>query len=457
MKPNVEDRLILDEFELRDYQETLYDAIENHGYRKILAIWPRRAGKDITAFNLCIRYALRKTCMIFYCLPTLVDAKKVIWDGLTNDGKKFLDYIPKSLILSVNQAETKIVFKNNSILRLIGANQYDSMRGANASLVVFSEWAYYDSEAAYDVVRPMLAANDGTIIFLTTPFGKNHVWRQYKTCLELPDWYISLKKTSEINHIDEEILELERSQMSHEKYMQEFECSFVQGVDGCVYAHDLRKMEQEQRITNVLWEPGLLTHVAMDIGVSGKNNATTLIWFQTVANNSIIKIIDCYSNFGLGLDHYIDIMSRKPYQMDKYLAPHDIQVREFGGGAVTRYEKGRQLGINFTILPMISLEDGIENVRTHMPKMWIDQTKCKSLIDALENYYYEWNEQRQVYGSKPIHNWASNYCDSLRYMCQGLHKTVKGLSPEEFERKKAEALYGNKPRLPLILDKNFKY
>ncbi len=457
MQPNVEDRLVLDMFELRDYQAEIFDAVELKGYRKVLALWPRRAGKDLTVWNLAIRHALRKTSLIFYCLPTFTDAKKVIWDGITIDGKKFLDYIPKQLIANLNQSELKITFKNDSIIRLIGSNQYDSMRGVNASMVIFSEWAYCESEAAYDVVRPMLAANDGVVIFLTTPWGKNHVWRQYVTCLELDDWWVTLKKTSDIQHIDEEILELEKSQMSHEKYMQEYECSFIQGVDGCVYAHDLRKMEQEQRITNVSWEPGLLTHVAMDIGVSGKNNATTLIWFQTIANNSIIKIIDCYSNFGFGLDHYIDIMSRKPYQMDKYIAPHDIAVREFGGGAVSRYEKARQLGITFTILPQASIEDGIENVRTHFPKIWIDQTKCKSFVDALENYYYEWNEQRQMYGAKPVHSWASNYADALRYMCQGLYKTVRGLTPEEFERKKAEALYGNKPKIPLILDKNFKY
>jgi hypothetical protein len=33
-------------------------------------------------------------------------------------------------------------------------------------------------------------------------------------------------------------------------------------------------------------------------------------------------------------------------------------------------------------------------------------------------------------------------CDALRYLCQSLHKTKKGLTTEEFERKRAEAMYG---------------
>jgi len=74
--------------------------------------------------------------------------------------------------------------------------------------------------------------------------------------------------------------------------------------------------------------------------------------------------------------------------------------------------------------------------------MWIDAEKCKSLINALENYRREWDEPRNMYKNKPVHDNHSNYADALRYLCQSLHKTKKGLSSEEFERKRAEAMYG---------------
>ena len=50
----------LDRFVPREYQAPLLDAIELKGYRRALLIWPRRAGKDIAAFNLAIRAAMRK-------------------------------------------------------------------------------------------------------------------------------------------------------------------------------------------------------------------------------------------------------------------------------------------------------------------------------------------------------------------------------------------------------------
>ena len=163
-----------------------------------------------------------------------------------------------------------------------------------------------------------------------------------------------------------------------------------------------------------------------------------------IGEGTVVRIIDCYSNRNLGLDHYAKILQDKPYRYGSYYAPHDLAVREWGGGAVTRYEKARQIGLNFKILEQISVEDSIENVLTHFPKFWIDAEKCRSLINAIENYYKEWDEAKQIYKNKPVHNWASDYCDALRYMCQSIHKARKGRSGEDFDKARREALMGNR-------------
>lgn len=449
---NVETQIILDRFECRWYQRPLWDAIENKGYRKVLAILPRRAGKDITAWNLCIRQCLKKTCLVYYVLPTYSQARKCIFDAIAIDGTKFLDYIPPQVVAGINQQEMKIRFKNDSILQLIGGDSFEtSLVGTNPFAIVFSEYARM-TEKAFQFARPILAANGGWCMMLSTPYGKNHMWQLYKVALELPDWFVYKMGTSETQHIPEEALFEERQQMSEGLYLQEFECDFSRGVEGSFYSRNLEALRQNGQICGVAWEPGLLTYVAMDIGV---NDATTLIWFQVVGDGTVIRIIDCYSNTGLGLDHYAKIMQDKPYKMEKWFAPFDLKVREWGGGAVTRYEKARQLGIEFTILDQVGVQDGIENVWTHFPKFWIDENRCRSLINALENYRREWDEERQIYKDKPIHNWASNYADALRYLCMGLHKTQRGLTSEEFDRKRAEAMYGNS-QLPRFFDQNIK-
>ena len=88
-------RKILNEFKPRPYQLPIVDAIENKGYKRVVAILPRRAGKDIVAWNLAIRQCVKKSCVVYYIFPTYAQAKKVIWDSVTNEGKRFLDFIPK--------------------------------------------------------------------------------------------------------------------------------------------------------------------------------------------------------------------------------------------------------------------------------------------------------------------------------------------------------------------------
>lgn len=439
---NVENRLVLDQFKLRWYQEEIWHAVENLGYKKVLTIMPRRSGKDITVWNLAIRQALRKPCLVYYCLPTYSQARKCIWDAITSESIRFLDYIPKSLIQSINSQQMQIRFKNNSILQCIGADSYDtSLVGTNPYMIIFSEWSRCNQKA-YEYARPILAANGGIAIFVTTPYGKNHCWHMLNVAKDLKDWYVIYKKTSEIRHIDDEVLFQEKQQMSPELYAQEYECSFQQGVDGAYYTKILDTLHSNGQVTLVPYEPGIPVVTAWDIGV---RDSTTIIFAQVIGNGSLIRIIDCYSNRNVGLDVYAKYILDKPWVYQAHFAPHDIKVREWGGGAVTRLQMARELGINFTIVDHAGVHEGIESVRMMLPKCWIDKDRCASLINALENYYREWDEQKQVYKDKPVHNWASHYADAIRMLAVSLPKTQRGMTPEEFNRKKAEALYGNRP------------
>lgn len=445
----------LDKFQLRPYQAPIWDAIFLEGKRRVIAVLPRRAGKDLVGFNMAIFQCLLKPCMVMYVLPVFNQARGAIFDAITIDSVRFLDYLPTPFIERINSHEMKIIFKNNSILQLVGGETHKtSIRGRNPFAVILSEYAYFDSGDVLDTISPILAANKGWLLILSTPWGKNHYWDLYKYAKESPNWFVYEKKTSEIQHISSEALAEEKAKMSEEKYLQEYEISFDSGVDGTYYGRLLERIRQNGQINAVAWDPGLLVHLAIDIGV---NDATTIIFFQTVGDGTIIRLIDCYSNTGVGLDHYAKLIQDKPYRYGKMIAPHDIAVREWAGGAVTRHEKALQLGLNFDILPQIDILDGVENVMTHFPKMWIDATKCRSLVDALENYRRNWNEKRRLYDPKPLHNWASHYADCLRYLCQGLHLTTTSSSGKQYEDLRNEALYGRNSKLPKIFQYDPRY
>lgn len=158
----------LNRFKPRWYQLAPMDAILNKGYTRVLVCLPRRAGKDVMAFNLLIRCALKRVGVYFYVFPTYSQARKVIWTSITNDGQRFLDFIPAALVASTNGSEMSIRLKNGSLIQLVGSDNIDSLVGTNPIGLVFSEYALQDPRA-YQFLRPILVANGGWALFISTP------------------------------------------------------------------------------------------------------------------------------------------------------------------------------------------------------------------------------------------------------------------------------------------------
>lgn len=96
-----------------------------------------------------------------------------------------------------------------------------------------------------------------------------------------------------------------------------------------------------------------------------------------------------------------------------------------GETAMTRLEIARNLGIEFetqvvgdketTVVPMLSVEDGINAVRMRFNSLWIDEKKCAPLLDALIHYRKKWNDAMGRFEEKPLHDWSSHLNDALRY------------------------------------------
>lgn len=323
---SVELNVALDRFSLRWYQEEVWDCIENGDSKRVLYIAARRSGKDILGWNLAIRQCIKKTCLVFYVLPTYSQGRKAIFDAITIDGRKFLDFVPEMLVDSINQSEMKIRFKNNSILQVIGGDTYDtSLVGTNPYAVILSEFSLMPPDI-FSYIRPILAANGGWCFVVGTPRGKNHMWYLWKEAQELPNWKVFLHRASEIQHVPQEVLDQERAQMDPGMYLQEYECSFERGISGAWYGSALDNLKIKGQINSVPWEPGLLVYTAWDIGV---NDATTILFYQTIGDGTIIRIIDCLSNNNVGLDWYAKAIQDKPYRYGAHFAPADIKVREW--------------------------------------------------------------------------------------------------------------------------------
>lgn len=441
-----ETQIRLNRFKPRSYQLPILDALGNKGYKRVIAIWPRRAGKDIVAFNYMLRAAIQLTGVYFYVFPTYSQGRKVIWDSITNDGKRFLDFIPPELVTNTNSTEMKITLINGSIMQLIGSDNIDAIVGTNPRGIVFSEYALQDPRA-YQFLRPALTANNGWALFISTPRGKNSFWELYQIALHnTNDWFAHKLTVEDTFHMPLHEIAKEKAsgEMSDDLIQQEYYTSFDQGVEGSYYGKYLDRMRIKGQIGMVPYETGFKVHSAWDIGV---RDSTCIIMFQTIGQT--VRIIDYYENSKQGLEHYIKVLEQKPYTWGKHFAPHDIAVREFGTG-MTRIEKARQLGIKFVLAPNVSIEDGIESVRSALSKIWIDEVTGKQLIKALENYRQEYDQKKRIYKSTPLHDAYSHAADALRYMCVSLPKTRDGLSPEDLDKRYQEAMLGPNAGMPSI-------
>jgi len=394
----------------RDYQLPFLIALDS-GVKRAVWCVHRRAGKDLTTWNWLIKELMLKKQIAYYILPTYSQAKKIIWEGITKDGIKFLDCIPRQLIKRKSESELSITFVNDSHLQLVGSENYDRLVGTNPSICVFSEMAL-QNPTAWEYIRPILSENNGIAIFISTPRGRNHFHALYETAKESKDWFCELLSVDNTRAITQDAIEKERaSGMSEEMIEQEFYCSFQIGQLGSYYGRCIKQAEEEHRISKINLDPNLLVYTAWDLGFS---DSMAIIFFQKRGND--ILVIDHYENHGYALNHYLEILREKKYNYATHYIPHDAKSHSAATGT-SFYSVAKQSGFNFQILPNdATILEGIEKVRGLFPRIYIDKEKCTHLIKCLLQYHSEWDDNSKVFRNRPKHDWSSHSADAFRYM-----------------------------------------
>jgi len=387
-----------------------------HDERKrfCVMICHRRFGKTVAAINDLIRRAIRsgkRDWRAGYVAPFLKQAKAVAWDYL----KYFAGVIPGARF---HESELRCDLRSGQRLRLFGADNPEALRGMYFDDLVLDEPGDMPRAVWTTILRPTLADRLGSALFIGTPKGTGNLLHDvYQEALADPEhWSLFVFKASESGYLRPDELEAIRKSLLPDEYEQEFECSFAAAVRGAYYAAILDRMERDGRICPVSWEPALLVNTAWDLGVDD----ATAIWFFQIEPRGDWRIIDYYENSGEGLPHYAALLQAKPYNYGRHTAPHDIRVRELGTGK-SRLEAARELGIRFDPCPNIPVVDGINAVRTKLPRMWFDAAKCAEGLKALRHYRKTWNPRSELF-EKPLHDWTSHPADAMRYAVVGMRE-----------------------------------
>jgi len=404
----------------REHQKAVHKNLKRFN----VLVCHRRFGKTVLCINELIKHCMTNPLprpRYYYIAPTYSMAKRTAWDYV----KEYTKVIPNT---EYHETELRCDLPNGGRIQLLGTERPNSLRGLAIDFCVMDEVSQFPPSLWNEVVRPALVDRyelgqkknflTGGMIAIGTPQGHNAFFDLYDYASHNDGWYAETFKASETKIISELELNEAKQLMPEEVYEAEFECSFDSAAIGSIYAKGLTKADEEKRITKVPYQTDVKVSTFWDLGMADK----TAIWFVQQIG-SAFHIIDYYENSGESLEFYATVLDEKKYIYNTHFLPHDAQVRELGTG-VSRVETAQSLGMRTSIVPKLSIEDGINAVRMLLSRCWFDHDKCKHGLDALRQYRWATSERGEL-KNKPEHNWTSHAADSFRYFAVGNQQSTE--------------------------------
>jgi len=208
------------------YQEKL---LTDKG-RRIVACMGRQTGKTTTIAAKAIHFAythpntttliispsLRQSMIMFDKIQILIQQNPLLTKSITRKTRTIIQLTNKSQIIALPCSE-------------------NLLRGYTAKLTICDEAAFIPENLITNIIFPMLSTTNGTAIFLSTPWGKDHFF--YRAFVN-PAYSVHKIKSAECPLIKPEFLDEMRQNMTHEAYLMEYEAEFVEALNS-YFSQDL--------------------------------------------------------------------------------------------------------------------------------------------------------------------------------------------------------------------------
>lgn len=400
------------------------------GGKRLVEVDHRRAGKDEMSLAWACVAAHNRIGTYWHMLPEAAQARKAIWTAVDEErGVRRIDLaFPPEIRKRTRDQDMFIEFKNGSTWQVVGSDNFNSLVGSPPVGLVYSEFALANPYA-WSYLRPILRNNGGWAIFISTPRGRNTLYRLWKYALEQDnDWLSVFNRADETGVFTSEQLEQERREYINEYgevmgtalFEQEYLCSWDAAVPGAYWGQELTQLERDGRFGNFPHNPSLPVIVSDDIGV---NDTNVKLYWQV--NGPQITLIDWDAWTGCGVQTHAKTMvekgREKGYHYVQQIYPHDIKVREWGSDGQTRKATARKF-IPCPITPApdasgvkgIGLHEGIDIFRRLIPRLYVNEN-CREVLEMWKQYHAEYDDSNQTLRKQPHHDNSSNYADSARY------------------------------------------
>ena len=203
------------------YQERL---VSDHAPR-IAVKAARQTGKSTAAAIKAAHSALTPNHTILLVSPSQKQSTEIF--------RKIKKYMKLGGVKPVRDTLTDMELPNGSRIVSLPASEH-TIRGYTANMLIVDEAAFVPDEL-FDAIIPSLAATQGSLILLSTPFGKSNYF--YNAWFD-PQFSHHEFSASDCPHYTDEFLASEQARMSQLAYRQEYLAEFVEDASA-VFRHSL--------------------------------------------------------------------------------------------------------------------------------------------------------------------------------------------------------------------------
>jgi len=232
-----------------------------------------------------------------------------------------------------------------------------------------------------------------------------------------------------------------------EKVFQEHpstpEEAFKTSVEGSYLAVQMANARKNKQFCKIPVDITIPVNTGWDIGV----NDETTIWFHQ-RDGFEDKIIDYYSNSGLGWGHYVKILQEKEYIYGNHFLPHDggKRVMTTSENPKTAEQQLYDLGLrNLHIIPRTPTKIvAINESRKFLATCYFDIERCERGIKCLDFFRREWDEDKSTFKDSPLHDWASHGYDGYETLARGILNIGPGVMADN-ARQPRKQTQGRRP------------
>ena len=288
---------------------------------------------------------------------------------------------------------------------------------------VWVEEAQTVSKASMAVLIPTIRSEGSEIWLSFNPeLEDDPIYQDY--VVTPPDDAIVVKINWQDNKWFPDVLRKEKDSLrkkNYQEYLNVWEGQCKQSVDGAIFADEIRKASEEQRLTKVPIKAGIPVNTFWDLGQSDN----TAIWFVQIIGMEY-RVVDYYQNSGYKMEHYIETLIEKGYNYEEHCLPHDAEHEQLAAKStikqqmVTAISNNPRLGKNVRIVPRIAKKAlGIDAARSIFGQCVFDKEKTADGLQCLRHYAYVRDAETGRVSKEPKHDDYSHGADA--FLCFAQH------------------------------------